>query len=153
MIGRVNTGGGKIKSVVGTFTSNKSAAQSSFSVTGLKFKPKVIFVRLLSSSNEAVHVVRLLSSSNEAVHGEDYGSCFGTIDAAQMIDIDAGVAVYMSKRTDLNDYYGWGDMALSGITFANGTLTVKAGSAYSTICSDFQRHWTIGTYEYRIYGV
>lgn len=140
MIGRVNTGGGKIKSVVGTFTSNKSAAQSSFSVTGLKFKPKVIFVRLLSSSNEAVH-------------GEDYGSCFGTIDAAQMIDIDAGVAVYMSKRTDLNDYYGWGDMALSGITFANGTLTIKAGSAYSTICSDFQRHWTIGTYEYRIYGV
>lgn len=140
MIGRVNTGGGKIKSVVGTFTSNKSAAQSSFSVTGLKFKPKVIFVRLLSSSNEAVH-------------GEDYGSCFGTIDAAQMIDIDAGVAVYMSKRTDLNDYYGWADMALSGITFANGTLTVKAGSAYSTICSDFQRHWTIGTYEYRIYGV
>lgn len=140
MIGRVNTGGGKIKSVVGTFTSNKSAAQSSFSVTGLKFKPKVIFVRLLSSSNEAVH-------------GEDYGSCFGTIDAAQMIDIDAGVAVYMSKRTDLNDYYGWGDMALSGITFANVTLTVKAGSAYSTICSDFQRHWTIGTYEYRIYGV
>ena len=140
MIGRVNTGGGKIKSVVGTFTSNKSAAQSSFSVTGLKFKPKVIFVRLLSSSNEAVH-------------GEDYGSCFGTIDAAQVIDIDAGVAVYMSKRTDLNDYYGWGDMALSGITFANGTLTVKAGSAYSTICSDFQRHWTIGTYEYRIYGV
>lgn len=140
MIGRVNTGGDKIKSVVGTFMSNKSAAQSSFSVTGLKFKPKVIFVRLLSSSNEAVH-------------GEDYGSCFGTIDAAQMIDIDAGVAVYMSKRTDLNDYYGWGDMALSGITFANGTLTVKAGSAYSTICSDFQRHWTIGTYEYRIYGV
>lgn len=140
MIGRVNTGGGKLRSVIGRFTSNKSAAQSTFSVTGLKFKPKVIFVRLLSSSNEAVH-------------GEDYGSCFGTIDAAQMIDIDAGVAVYMSKRTDLNDYYGWGDMALSGITFANGTLTVKAGSAYSTICSDFQRHWTIGTYEYRIYGV
>ena len=140
MIGRVNTGGGKIKSVVGTFTSNKSAAQSSFSVAGLKFKPKVIFVRLLSSSNQAVH-------------GEDYGSCFGTIDAAQVIDIDAGVAVYMSKRTDLNDYYGWDDMALSGITFANGTLTVKAGSAYSTICSGFHHHWTIGTYEYRIYGV
>lgn len=140
MIGRVNTGGGKMKSVVGRFTSNKSAAQSTFSVTGLKFKPKVIFVRLLSSSNEAVH-------------GEDYGSCFGTIDAAQMIDIDAGVAVYMSKRTDLNDYYGWADMALSGITFADGTLTVKAGGAYSTICSDFHKHWTIGTYEYRIYGV
>lgn len=140
MIGRVNTGGGKMKSVVGRFTSNKSAAQSTFSVTGLKFKPKVIFVRLLSSSNEAIH-------------GEDYGSCFGTIDAAQMIDIDAGVAVYMSKRTDLNDYYGWANMALSGITFANGTLTVKAGGAYSTICSDFHKHWTIGTYEYRIYGV
>lgn len=107
MIGRINTGGGKMKSVIGTFTSNKYAAQSTFSVTGLKFKPKVIFVRLLSSSNQAVH-------------GEDYGSCFGTIDAAQMIDIDAGVAVYMSKRTDLNDYYGWADMALSGITFANG---------------------------------
>lgn len=140
MIGRVNTGGGKMKSVIGRFTSNKSAAQSTFSVAGLKFKPKIIFVRLLSSSNQAVH-------------GEDYGSCFGTIDAAQMIDIDAGVAVYMSKRTDLNDYYGWADMALSGITFANGTLTVKAGSAYSTICSGFQHHWTIGTYEYRIYGV
>ncbi len=140
MIGRVNTGGGKMKSIIGTFTSNKSAAQSTFSVAGLKFKPKIIFVRLLSSSNQAVH-------------GEDYGSCFGTIDAAQMIDIDAGVAVHMSKRTDLNDYYGWADMALSDITFANGTLTVKAGSAYSTICSDFQHHWTIGTYEYRIYGV
>lgn len=140
MIGRVNTGGGKLRSVIGRFTSNKSAAQSTFSVAGLKFKPKIIFVRLLSSSNQAVH-------------GEDYGSCFGTIDAAQMIDIDAGVAVYMSKRTDLNDYYGWADMALSGITFANGTLTVKAGSAYSTICSGFQHHWTIGTYEYRIYGV
>ena len=140
MIGRVNTGGGKLRSVIGRFTSDKSAAQSTFSVTGLKFKPKVIFVRLLSSSNQAVH-------------GEDYGSCFGTIDAAQMIDIDAGVAVYMSKRTDLNDYYGWDDMALSGITFANGTLTVKAGSAYSTICSGFHHHWTIGTYEYRIYGV
>jgi len=140
MIGRVNTGGGKLRSVMGRFTSNKSAAQSTFSVAGLKFKPKIIFVRLLSSSNQAVH-------------GEDYGSCFGTIDAAQMIDIDAGVAVYMSKRTDLNDYYGWADMALSGITFANGTLTVKAGGAYSTICSDFHKHWTIGTYEYRIYGV
>ena len=140
MIGRVNTGGGKLRSVIGRFTSNKSAAQSTFSVAGLKFKPKIIFVRLLSSSNEAVH-------------GEDYGSCFGTIDAAQVIDIDAGVAVYMSKRTDLNDYYGWDDMALSGITFANGTLSVKAGSAYSTICSDFHHHWAIGTYEYRIYGV
>ena len=140
MIGRVNTGGGKLRSVIGRFTSDKSAAQSTFSVTGLKFKPKVIFVRMLSSSNQAVH-------------GEDYGSCFGTIDAAQMIDIDAGVAVYMSKRTDLNDYYGWDDMALSGITFADGTLTVKAGGAYSTICSGFQKHWTIGTYEYRIYGV
>ena len=140
MIGRVNTGGGKMTSIIGTFTSNKYAAQSTFSVTGLKFKPKVIFVRLLSSSNQAVH-------------GEDYGSCFGTIDAVQVIDIDAGVAVYMSKRTDLNDYYGWADMALSGITFADGTLTVKAGGAYSTICSDFQKHWTIGTYEYRIYGV
>lgn len=140
MIGRVNTGGGKLRSVIGRFTSDKSAAQSTFSVTGLKFKPKVIFVRLLSSSNQAVY-------------GEDYGSCFGTIDAAQMIDIDAGVAVYMSKRTDLNDYYGWDDMALSGITFADGTLTVKAGGAYSTICSGFQKHWTIGTYEYRIYGV
>ena len=129
-----------MKSIIGTFTSNKYAAQSTFSVTGLKFKPKVIFVRLLSSSNQAVH-------------GEDYGSCFGTIDAVQVIDIDAGVAVYMSKRTDLNDYYGWADMALSGITFADGTLTVKAGGAYSTICSDFQKHWTIGTYEYRIYGV
>lgn len=137
MIGRVNTGGGKMKSVVGRFTSNKSAAQSTFSVTGLKFKPKVIFVRLLSSSNQAVH-------------GEDYGSCFGTIDAAQMVDIDAGVAVYMSKRTDLNDYYGWADMALSGITFANGTLTVNAGQAYSTLIGSY---WTIGTYEYRIYGV
>lgn len=140
MIGRVNTGGGKLRSVIGRFTSDKSAAQSTFSVTGLKFKPKVIFVRLLSSSNQAVH-------------GEDYGSCFGMIDAAQVIDIDAGVAVYMTKRTDLNDYFGWADMALSGITFANGTLTVKAGSAYSTICSGFQHHWTIGTYEYRIYGV
>ena len=140
MIGRVNTGGGKMKSIIGTFTSNKYAAQSTFSVAGLKFKPKFI-------------VVRLLSNSNEAVHGEDPGSCFGTIDAVQVIDIDAGVAVYMGKRTDLNDYYGWADMALSGITFANGTLTVKAGSAYSTICSDFRHHWTIGTYEYRIYGV
>ena len=81
MIGRVNTGGGKMKSVVGRFTSNKSAAQSTFSVTGLKFKPKVIFVRLLSSSNEAVH-------------GEDYGSCFGTIDAAQMIDRRRRCSVY-----------------------------------------------------------
>lgn len=140
MIGRVNTGGGKIKSVVGTFTSNKSAAQSTFSVTGLKFKPKFI-------------VVRLLSNSNKAVSGEDAGSCFGTIDAVQVIDIDAGVAVYMTKRTDLNDYSGWANMALSGITFANGTLTITAGRAYSTICSDFQSHWTIGTYEYRIYGV
>lgn len=140
MIGRVNTGGGKMKSVVGTFTSNKTAAQLSFSVTGLKFKPKIIFVRLLRNSNEAVS-------------GEDSDSCFGTIDAAQLIDIDAGIAVYMSKRTDLNDYSGWMNMALSGITFADGTLTVKAGGAYSTICSDFQKHWTIGTYEYRIYGV
>ena len=139
MIGRVNTGGGKMKSVVGTFTSNKSAAQSSFSVTGLKFKPKFIVVRLLSSSNEA--------------DSEDYGSCFGTIDAGQVIDIDAGFAVYMTKRTDLQDYSGWGNMALSGITFADGTLTIKAGRSYSTICSDYHGHWTIGTYEYRIYGV
>ena len=27
MIGRVNTGGGKMKSIIGTFTSNKYAAQ------------------------------------------------------------------------------------------------------------------------------
>lgn len=136
MIGRVNTGGGKMKSVVGRFTSNKSAAQSTFSVTGLKFKPKVIFVRLLSSSNEAVH-------------GEDEGSKFGSIDAAQMMDIDAGTGAYMTKRTDLNDYSSWSNKA-PGITIANGTLTVNAGQAYSTLSGSY---WTIGTYEYRIYGV
>lgn len=136
MIGRVNTGGGKIKSVVGTFTSNKSAAQSSFSVTGLKFKPKVIFVRLLSSSNKAVH-------------GEDEGAKFGSIDAAQMMDIDAGTGAYMTKRTDLNDFSNWKNEA-PNITFANGTLTVNAGQAYSTLIGSY---WTIGTYEYRIYGV
>ena len=135
MIGRVNTGGGKIKSVVGTFTSNKSAAQSSFSVTGLKFKPKVIFVRLLSSSNKAVH-------------GEDEGSKFGSIDAAQRMDIDAGTGAYMTKRTDLNDFSNWQNEA-PNITFANGTLTVNAGWAYSTLSGSY---WTIGTYEYRIYG-
>lgn len=136
MIGRVNTGGGKMKSVVGTFTSNKSAAQSSFSVTGLKFKPKVIFVRLLSSSNKAVH-------------GEDEGSKFGSIDAAQIMDIDAASGAYMTKRTDLNDFSNWMNKAPS-ITFANGTLTVNAGQAYSTLSGSY---WTIGTYEYRIYGV
>ena len=125
-----------MKSVVGTFTSNKSAAQSSFSVTGLKFKPKVIFVRLLSSSNKAVH-------------GEDEGSKFGSIDAAQIMDIDAASGAYMTKRTDLNDFSNWMNKAPS-ITFANGTLTVNAGQAYSTLSGSY---WTIGTYEYRIYGV
>ena len=135
--GRTNAiAGGKIKSVVGTFTSSKTAAQSTFSVAGLTFAPKIVVVRLLSSSNKA--------TSSES------GYYFGDIDAVQIIDIDANAAVYMYKRTDLGTFGSWSNITSPATTFVNGTLTVRSGKAYSTLVSGY---WTIGNYEYRIYGV
>lgn len=134
-IGRTNAAARGMKSVVGTFTSSKTAAQSTFSVAGLTFAPKIV-------------VVRLLSSSNKATSGQS-GFYFGDIDAVQIIDIDANAAVYMYKHTDLETFSSWANMSSPATTFTNGTLTVQSGKAYSTLTDGY---WTIGNYEYRIYG-
>jgi hypothetical protein len=133
-IGRTNAAAGKMKSVVGTFTSSK-AGQSTFSVAGLTFTPKIVVVRLLSSSNS-----------------DDSGNGFymAKLDAVQIIDIDTNIAVYMYKSTSNGTFSTkWMDMASPATTFANGTLTVYATQNYG---HTLDSHWTIGNYEYRIYG-
>ena len=90
MVGRVNVGGSnKIKNISGPFTASNSSSQTSFTVTGVEFIPKVI-------------VVMMTTANIDDLDGEAIGS--SSCLSFQMIDLINNVKFIQGFRSDLGDF-------------------------------------------------
>ena len=138
MVGRVNVGGSnKIKNISGTFTASNSSSQTSFTVTGVEFTPKVI-------------VVMMTTANIDDLDATGSSSCL----SFQMIDLINNVKFIQSFRSDLHDFSYIYSTSNGGASYNNNILTVTSGSTgYSDIASSglYPRVW--GTYKYYIYGI
>ena len=139
MVGRVNVGGSnKIKNISGTFTASNSSSQTSFTVTGVEFTPKVIVV-MMTGSNTYDHDGNATGSAH----------CL----SFQMIDLINNVKFIQSFRSDLHDFSYIYSTSDGGASYNNNILTVTSGSTgYSEIPSGL-RPSVWGTYKYYIYGI
>ena len=140
MVGRVNVGGSnKIKNISGTFTASNSSSQTSFTVTGVEFTPKVI-------------VVMMTTANIDDLDGEAIGS--SSCLSFQMIDLINNVKFIQSFRSDLHDFSYIYSTSDGGASYNNNILTVTSGSTgYSEIASRGVRPCVWGTYKYYIYGI
>ena len=139
MVGRVNVGGSnKIKNISGTFTASNSSSQTSFTVTGVEFTPKVI-------------VVMMTRANIDDLDGDASGS--SSCLSFQMIDLINNVKFIQSFRSDLHDFSYIYSTSDGGASYNNNILTVTSGSTgYSEIPSGL-RPSVWGTYKYYIYGI
>ena len=139
MVGRVNVGGSnKIKNISGTFTASNSSSQTSFTVTGVEFTPKVI-------------VVMMTTANIDDLGGDAIGS--SSCLSFQMIDLINNVKFIQSFRSDLHDFSYIYSTSDGGASYNNNILTVTSGSTgYSEIPSGL-RPSVWGTYKYYIYGI
>ena len=140
MVGRVNVGGSnKIKNISGTFTASNSSSQTSFTVTGVEFTPKVI-------------VVMMTTANIDDLDGEAIGS--SSCLSFQMIDLINNVKFIQSFRSDLGDFSYIYSTSDGGASYNNNILTVTSGSTgYSEIASSGLAPRVWGTYKYYIYGI
>lgn len=139
MVGRVNVGGSKIKNISGTFTASNSSSQTSFTVTGVEFTPKVIVVMM----------------TNANINDLD-GNAVGTSHCLsfQMIDLINNVKFIQEFRSDLIDFTYIFPTSDGGASYNNNILTVTSGSiGYSEIASSGLAPRVWGTYKYYIYGI
>ena len=139
MVGRVNVAGSKIKNISGTFTASNSSSQTSFTVTGVEFTPKVIVVMM----------------TNANINDLD-GNAVGTSHclAFQMIDLINNVKFIQEFRSDLIDFTYIFPTSDGGASYNNNILTVTSGSiGYSEIASSGLAPRVWGTYKYYIYGI
>lgn len=140
MVGRVNVGGSnKIKNISGNFTASNSSSQTSFTVTGVEFTPKVI-------------VVMMTRSNINNLDGNAVGtsSCL----SFQMIDLINNVKFIQEFRSDLSDFTDIYSTSDGGASYNNNILTVTSGSiGYSEIASSGLAPRVWGTYKYYIYGI
>lgn len=138
MVGRVNVGGSnKIKNISGTFTASNSSSQTSFTVTGVEFTPKVI-------------VVMMTTANIDDLDTTGSSSCL----SFQMIDLINNVKFIQSFRSDLHDFSYIYSTSDGGASYNNNNiLTVTSGNiGYSEIPSGL-RPSVWGTYKYYIYGI
>ena len=139
MVGRVNVGGSKIKNISGTFTASNSSSQTSFTVTGVEFTPKVIVVMI----------------TNANINDLD-GNAIGTSHCLsfQMIDLINNVKFIQEFRSDLMDFTYMYSTSDGGASYNDNVLTVTSGSiGYSEIASSGLQPRVWGTYKYYIYGI
>lgn len=139
MVGRVNVAGSKIKNISGTFTASNSSSQTSFTVTGVEFTPKVIVVMMTTAN----------------INDLD-GSAIGTSSCLsfQMVDLINNVKFIQEFRSDLSDFTDIYSTSDGGASYNNNTLTVTSGSiGYSEIASSGLAPRVWGTYKYYIYGI
>ena len=139
MVGRVNVAGSKIKNISGTFTASNSSSQTSFTVTGVEFTPKVI-------------VVMMTTANIDNLDGNAIGtsSCL----SFQMIDLINNVKFRQGFRSDLGDFTYISSTSDGGASYNDNTLTVTSGSTgYSEIASSGLAPRVWGTYKYYIYGI
>ena len=139
MVGRVNVAGSKIKNISGTFTASNSSSQTSFTVTGVEFTPKVIVVMMTN--------VNINDLDGNAV-GMSYCLSF------QMIDLINNVKFTQEFRSDLSDFSVIHSTSEGGASYNDNILTVTSGSTgYSEIASSGLAPRVWGTYKYYIYGI
>lgn len=138
MVGRVNVGGSnKIKNISGTFTASNSSSQTSFTVTGVEFTPKVI-------------VVMMTTANIDDLDTTGSSSCL----SFQMIDLINNVKFIQEFRSDLSDFTDIYSTSDGGASYNNNILTVTSGSiGYSEIASSGLQPRVWGTYKYYIYGI
>lgn len=137
MVGRVNVGGSKIKTISGTFTASNSSSQTSFTVTGVEFTPKVI-------------VVMMTTANIDDLDDTGSSSCL----SFQMIDLINNVKFGQEFRSDLQDFSYIHSTSDGGASYNNNILTVTSGSTgYSEIASSGLDPRVWGTYKYYIYGI
>lgn len=137
MVGRVNVAGSKMKNISGTFTASNSSSQTSFTVTGVEFTPKVI-------------VVMMTTANIDDLDTTGSSSCL----SFQMIDLINNVKFIQSFRSDLRDFSYIYSTSDGGASYNNNILTVTSGSTgYSEIASSGLRPSVWGTYKYYIYGI
>lgn len=139
MVGRVNVAGSKIKNISGTFTASNSSSQTSFTVTGVEFTPKVI-------------VVMMTTANIDNLDGNAIGtsSCL----SFQMIDLINNVKFRQGFMSDLGDFTYISSTSDGGASYNDNTLTVTSGSTgYSEIASSGLAPRVWGTYKYYIYGI
>ena len=139
MVGRVNVGGSnKIKNISGAFTASSSSSQTSFTVTGVEFTPKVIVVMM----------------TNPNINELD-GNAIGTAHCLsfQMIDLINNVKFIQDFTSDMRNYSVIHSTSDGGASYNNNILTVTSGdTGYSEIPSGL-RPSVWGTYKYYIYGI
>lgn len=139
MVGRVNVAGSKIKNISGTFTASNSSSQTSFTVTGVEFTPKVI-------------VVMMTTANIDDLEGDAIGS--SSCLSFQMIDLINNVKFIQEFRSDLGDFTYIRSTSDGGASYNNNILTVTSGSTgYSEIASSGLDPRVWGTYKYYIYGI
>lgn len=139
MVGRVNVAGSKIKNISGTFTASNSSSQTSFTVTGVEFTPKVIVV--------------IMTTAN--INDLD-GNAIGTSSCLsfQMIDLINNIKFIQEFRSDLGDFTYIYPTSDGGASYNDNVLTVTSGSTgYSEIASSGLAPRVWGTYKYYIYGI
>ena len=137
MVGRVNVGGSKIKNISGTFTASNSSSQTSFTVTGVEFTPKVI-------------VVMMTTANIDDLDATGSSSCL----SFQMIDLINNVKFIQEFRSDLSDFTDIFSTSDGGASYNGNILTVTSGSTgYSEIASSGLQPRVWGTYKYYIYGI
>ena len=140
MVGRVNVGGSnKIKNISGTFTASNSSSQTSFTVTGVEFTPKVIVVMMTNAN---------INDLDGNAVGMSYCLSF------QMIDLINNVKFIQEFRSDLSDFSDIYPTSDGGASYNDNILTVTSGSiGYSEIEFGSLRPRVWGTYKYYIYGI
>ena len=144
MVGRVNVGGfnvggSEIKNIIGTFTASNSSSQTSFTVTGVEFTPKVIVV-MMTGSNTNDHDGNATGSAH----------CL----SFQMIDLINNVKFIQEFRSDLADFTYIFPTSEGGASYNDNVLTVTSGRiGYSEVPTSGVRPTTWGTYKYYIYGI
>lgn len=67
MIGRTNATVGELNMVNGTFKANQTSPQTSFTVTGLMFEPKYLFI--IQTANTSGHCYGIVASISNYVDG------------------------------------------------------------------------------------
>ena len=139
MVGRVNVAGSKIKNISGTFTASNSSSQTSFTVTGVEFTPKVIVVMMTNAN---------INDLDGNAVGMSHCLSF------QMIDLINNVKFTQEFRSDLGDFTYISSTSDGGASYNDNILTVTSGSTgYSEIASSGLAPRVWGTYKYYIYGI
>ena len=142
MVGRVNVGGSnKIKNISGDFTASNSSSQTSFTVTGVEFTPKVI-------------VVMMTNPNINELDGNAIGTAYCL--SFQMIDLINNVKFIQDFTSSMRNYSVIHSTSDGGASYNDNDniLTVTSGSiGYSDIASSGLRPRVWGTYKYYIYGI